>query len=111
MRGWKWQSGIKDGPLPSPTVLWVVSVRKKKTLIEKKKTSSWKNSCDSVENKKGKNAWFFGQIFLFGLVFTAHGFLYAIFVKVMGTYAEAAIQGSLSKRVFLESYGAREFIF
>ena len=24
--GWKWYSGIKDGPLPSPAVLWIVSV-------------------------------------------------------------------------------------
>ena len=32
--GWKWQSGIKDGPLPSPTVLQM-SLSVKKTLIEK----------------------------------------------------------------------------
>ena len=36
--GWKWQSGIKDGPLPSHAVLWIVSVceenpdRKKKVI-------------------------------------------------------------------------------
>ena len=24
--GWNWYSGIKDGPLPSPVVLWIVSI-------------------------------------------------------------------------------------
>ena len=33
--GWKWQNGIKDGPFPSPAVLWVISVCEKKTLTEK----------------------------------------------------------------------------
>ena len=33
---WKWESGIKNGPLPFPAVLWVASVREK-TLIEKNK--------------------------------------------------------------------------
>ena len=37
VNGWKWYSEIKDGPLPSPTVLLIV-VSLKKTLIEKKKT-------------------------------------------------------------------------
>ena len=36
--GRKWYSGIKDGPFPSPAVLWVVS-----TLIEKKKKNELKN--------------------------------------------------------------------
>ena len=40
--GWKWSSGIKDGPLPSYAVLWVASVRETKTQIEKK--SFWKGS-------------------------------------------------------------------
>ena len=32
--GW---SGIKNGPLPSPAVLWVVSVRERKPWLKKKK--------------------------------------------------------------------------
>ena len=44
--GWKWQSGIKDDPLPSPAVLWIVSVCvwKKPLIVQKtkQKTNSYK---------------------------------------------------------------------
>ena len=33
---WEWYSGIKDGPLPSPAVLSVASVRERKPWQQKK---------------------------------------------------------------------------
>ena len=45
--GWKWQSGIKDGLLPSPAVLQIVSVREEKPDRKKKKKNP--------DEKKGKN--------------------------------------------------------
>ena len=33
--GWKWQSGIKDGSLPSPAVLWIDSVYEKERWCQK----------------------------------------------------------------------------
>ena len=46
--GWKWNSGIKDGPLPSLAVLWIVSVceenpGRKKKVCEKLIFKSYKN--------------------------------------------------------------------
>ena len=36
VRGWKWQSGINDGTLFSPAVMWIVCVRERKPWQKKK---------------------------------------------------------------------------
>ena len=43
--GWKWWSGIKNGPLPSPTVLWIVNVCEENPHI-KKIAQIWTTKCD-----------------------------------------------------------------
>ena len=48
--GWKWQSGIKNGPLTSPAVLWVVSVRERKPWWKKSSSNCEKISADSSLN-------------------------------------------------------------
>ena len=51
--GWKWQSGINNGPLPSPTVLWIVSsVKETPDRKEKKKLSGAANLAANVSSKR-----------------------------------------------------------
>ena len=52
--GWKWWSGIKDGPLPSPAVC-ESSASVKKTLIEKKKKKKGKENSVNIIKLSGKS--------------------------------------------------------
>ena len=38
---WKWYSGISEGPLPSPAVLWIVTMRERKIWYKKKKSKCY----------------------------------------------------------------------
>ena len=49
VRGWKYQNGIKHGPVPSPTVLLVIIVREKKPI---EKNNNENKNAEEILNGK-----------------------------------------------------------
>ena len=57
LSGWKWYSGKKDGALPSPDVLWVVSVNEKNPDKNNNNNNIDNNNNNNNNKENNNNNW------------------------------------------------------